>query len=67
MGGHAHLQSGREPRIRQDPWDIHGAQQVSTVGVWVNRHGGTYPDQLPTPEVSVTDLRDLPAALAGLD
>ena len=49
------------------PWDIHGAQQVGMVGVWVNRDGGTYPDYLPAPEVSVTDLRDLPAALAGLD
>lgn len=57
----------RMAMVAVHPWDIHGAQQVGMVGVWVNRDGGTYPDYLPAPEVSVTDLRDLPAALAGLD
>ncbi len=52
--------------VAVDPWDIHGTQQVGMVGVWLNR-GGTYPDYLPAPEVTVTDLRHLPAALAGLE
>lgn len=46
------------------PWDIHGAQQVGLVGVWLNRTDETYPPYLPDPDLVVTDLRDLTAALA---
>jgi len=46
------------------PWDVHGAQRAGLRGVWVNRAGGGYPSYLPTPDVTVASMTDLPTALA---
>lgn len=46
------------------PWDVHGAQRAGLRGVWVNRTGGGYPSYLPTPDVTVASMTDLPTALA---
>lgn len=55
----------RMAMVAVHPWDIHGAQRVGMLGVWVNRDGQTYPAYLPEPDVTITDLRELPGALAG--
>lgn len=63
----ADLPFERMAMVAVHPWDIHGAQRAGMVGVWVNRDSGTYPDYLPAPRISISDLRELPAALDGLD
>lgn len=46
------------------PWDVMGAQQAGMVGVWIERRGTPYPDYLPAPDITISDLRQLPNALA---
>lgn len=47
------------------PWDIHGAARAGLQTAWLNRTGGSYPDHFEAPNVTVTALTELPAALAS--
>lgn len=46
------------------PWDIHGAARAGLNTAWLNRGNGTYPPHFAPPNITVTSLRDLPAALS---
>jgi 2-haloalkanoic acid dehalogenase type II len=43
--------------------DVLGARNAGLPMAWVNRHGAKLPDTVPAPELEVTDLRGLLAAL----
>lgn len=45
------------------PWDLHGAHRAGMRTAWVNRDGAGYPGHLAAPDHTVTDLRELAAAL----
>ena len=49
------------------PWDIHGAARAGMRTAWLNRSGGSYPEHFQAPDVTVTTLTGLPAALAAGD
>ncbi|NIZ91993.1 haloacid dehalogenase type II [Kineococcus rubinsiae] len=45
------------------PWDLHGAAQVGLRTAWVDRAGAPWPAVCTAPDVVVSDLGRLPAAL----
>jgi len=45
------------------PWDLHGAARVGLRTAWVDRAGAPYPAVSTPPDVVVTSLEELPAAL----
>jgi 2-haloacid dehalogenase len=45
------------------PWDIHGAARAGLRTAWVNRDGGPYPSHFAAPDVVVSSLSELEAAL----
>ncbi|MET3205073.1 UNVERIFIED_ORG: 2-haloacid dehalogenase [Arthrobacter sp. UYEF13] len=47
------------------PWDIHGAARAGLHTAWLNRTGGSYPGYFEAPELIITALTELPAALAA--
>lgn len=48
------------------PWDIHGAARAGLRTAWINRTGATYPSYFAQPDITVTALTELPAALVRL-
>lgn len=50
--------------VAAHPWDLVGARVAGLGTVHVDRSGTGWPDAFDRPDVVVTDLRDLPAALA---
>lgn len=49
------------------PWDIHGAAHAGLRTAWINRGGQSYPPHFEAPDVTVTALTELPAALVTSD
>lgn len=47
------------------PWDIHGAARAGLRTAWLNRTGGKYPGHFEAPDITITALNELPAALAA--
>lgn len=47
------------------PWDIHGAHVAGLQTAWINRSGGDYPDHFSRPDIEISGLDELPAALAS--
>ena len=45
------------------PWDIHGASRAGMLTVWLNRSRERYRSYFRAPDLVITDLRDLAAAL----
>ncbi|AMM31145.1 Dehalogenase [Sinomonas atrocyanea] len=45
------------------PWDIHGAARAGLRTAWVNRDGGAYPGYFASPDLVVSSLAELRAAL----
>ncbi|MGT2463038.1 HAD family hydrolase [Sinomonas atrocyanea] len=45
------------------PWDIHGAARAGLRTAWVNRDGAAYPGYFASPDVVVSSLAELEAAL----
>lgn len=43
--------------------DIAGSKQVGMRAAWINRHGAAIPDGIPTPDIVIADLADLPDIL----
>lgn len=61
--------SGAEPAgmllVAVHPWDIHGAARAGLRTAWLNRNGESYPQHFEDPDITVTSLTALPAALAA--
>ncbi|MEC5191773.1 MULTISPECIES: haloacid dehalogenase type II [unclassified Arthrobacter] len=61
--------AGTEPTgmllVAVHPWDIHGAARAGLRTAWLNRNGEPYPQHFRAPDITVTALTDLPAALAA--
>ncbi len=55
---------GEAMLVAVHPWDIHGARRAGLRTAFINRAGGTYPTYFDRPEVEVTSLVDLAAALS---
>lgn len=45
------------------PWDIHGAARAGMRTAWLNRSGSSYPGHFEEPDIVITALTELPAAL----
>jgi len=45
------------------PWDIHGAAKAGLRTAWLNRTGAAYPSYFQSPDITVSALPELPAAL----
>jgi 2-haloacid dehalogenase len=54
----------RTALVAVHPWDVDGACRAGLTGVWLNRTGARYPSYFTAPDVTVPDLRELPAAWA---
>lgn len=54
---------GEMVMVAVHPWDLHGAHRAGMRTAWLNRDGATYPAHLAAPDHTVTDLRELAAAL----
>lgn len=48
------------------PWDIHGAARAGLRTAWLNRIGSSYPGYFEAPDLTITSLTELPAALGAL-
>lgn len=52
--------------LGDDPWlDVQAARALGLTAVWINRDGRSWPDELPAPTRTVTDLHELTAWLDG--
>lgn len=47
------------------PWDLHGAARAGLGTAWLNRTGAAYPGHFAAPDIEITALTELPAALEG--
>ncbi|MGB3593707.1 MAG: haloacid dehalogenase type II [Ornithinimicrobium sp.] len=47
------------------PWDLHGARAAGMQTAWINRTGSPYPDHFSRPDLEVSGLADLPAAMGA--
>ena len=64
-GGHdadATLHVGDHPEH-----DVHGSKQAGLRSVWVNRNGASYPEELASPDATVTNLAELDELLADAE
>ncbi len=46
------------------PWDVDGAHRAGLRACWLNRDGATYPPHLTAPDITVSAVPELAAALA---
>ncbi len=46
------------------PWDLHGAQAAGMQTAWTNRTGTGYPAHFSSPDIEISGLDQLPAAIA---
>lgn len=61
----AGLDPGRVLHVGDDPvTDVSGAQRAGCRTVWVNRHGGAWPDGLAPPDATVSNLAELVRLIA---
>jgi len=64
---HALAVSGTTPEetllVAVHPWDLHGAARAGLRTAWVDRVGAPWPAVCTAPDVVVTSLAELPAAL----
>lgn len=45
------------------PWDVAGAMRTDLTGVWLDRDDALWPPYFPSPDVRITTLEDVAAAL----
>ncbi len=58
------VEPGQAAYVGDTPWnDIAGARNAGLRAVWVNRHGVTWPDEIPPPDHEIASLAELPALL----
>lgn len=47
------------------PWDLNGARVAGLATAWVNRTGASWPSYFAEPDLTMTDLRELPGLLTA--